>query len=176
MKQLHWGKTYNQTLSDRPPVIFNLLKDYIKPTDSILEIGAGAGMNLKYLLKNGFNNLTALDVNRFQLLLINEDEIKMINQSIQDYSLLGEKYDVIFSSSVLYFIPDEDASVFERIAKMANKYLITIEGEADYFPHIFGRDYNKIFSQFGFRQIEHKDNIFNSAGHFRVFEKYGTDN
>lgn len=170
MEQTNFGRDYDQTKSVRPPIIFQMLKKYIRKNDSIMEIGAGAGSNLKYLFDSGYHNLTALDVNKKQLNLIKNPKIKIINKAIQEFSP-DKKYDVVFSSSVLYLIPDEDCDVFERISKMVNKYLITIEGEVTTPPEIIGRDWNKIFCSLGFDEVEHITNVFNSCGHFRAFKK-----
>ena len=170
MKQTTWGKDYNQLTSEdypRSQFITDLIKKYALPTDSILEIGAGAGRNLSYLYANGFKNLTALDADKKQLDRITNKDIKIIHSSIQELEN-PEQYDIVFTSSCLFLIPHEDAEVFKKIEDMYKKYLITIEGEGQNDSiQIYGRDYSKVFKN----QIEHQSNIFNKWGHARVFSK-----
>ncbi len=127
-------------------------KDY-----SILEIGHGDGRNLHYLRQAGYDHVEGID--------------KANGMSVEEVSPIP--YDVVFSMSTLFLIPEGNEWVFEKIASMAQKYIVTIEGETTK-GHVIGRDYYTIFTNLGFEQIESEAEVFNKFGIMRVFKKHGT--
>jgi len=133
----------------RPNYIANLVEKYAKRTDSILEIGCGDGRNIKELEKRGYTNIRGID--------------KLDGESIEDTEL--PEFDIIFTASCLFLIPEENEWVFEKIENLCNKYLITVEGETTK-GKVIGRDYSKIFKN----QVFHAENVFNMYGHARVFK------
>lgn len=130
--------------------VFNrhIPKDY-----SILEIGCNDNRNVDFLKKNGYTNVTGID--------------KKHGSAIEDVE--PKKYDVIFTMSTLFLIKND--MVFEKVANMADKYIITIEGETSVGDELVGRDYSAIFIKHGFKQIEQENNVFNVYGVLRVMKK-----
>lgn len=145
-------------LIDRSKFLVEVFEKYIPKDASILEIGFGDGRNLHYLRLAGYNNVVGID--------------KANGTSIEDAE--PHKYDVIFTMSTLFLIPEGTEWVFEKIAMMAQKWIITLEGEVTKGNGVIGRDYTKIFSQFGFEEVEHQTDVFNTYGHLRVLRKHGT--
>jgi hypothetical protein len=127
----------------------------IPKESSILEIGCGDNRNLTFLQAHGYNLIVGID--------------KKYGSAIEDIQPI--EYDVIFTMSTLFLIPVENEWVFEKIAKMAKKWIITIEGETTAGNGVIGRDYNEIFSKFGFKQVEHQEDVFNKYGVLRVFKR-----
>lgn len=141
-----------EDLTHRSEFLYSVIKKYAFFDDTILEVGCGDGRNVEYLKKHGFINVTGID--------------KSLGTAIEDVPL--EMYDIIFTMSTLFLIKDE--SVFEKIAKMVDQFIITIEGETTK-GEVIGRDYQKVFEPLGFRQVRHQDKVFNDFGVLRVFEK-----
>jgi len=151
---------YDKDLHLRSLFLEDVFSEYKIPKDAkILEIGSGLGRNLKWLEIKGYTNLTGID--------------KKDGSAIED--VFEKEYDVIFTMSCLFLIPEENEWVFEKIARMTNKWLITIEGETTKGNGVIGRDYSKIFVPLGFEQIQHRGNVFNRYGHLRVFKKHGNN-
>ena len=175
LTQTYWDKEYNQLdpqWNYRSEFAHKILDKYAVHSDSILEIGAGAGRTTNYLYNKGFKDITALDVDKKQLDLITNSGIKKVNKTIQEHVEDNKKYDVVLTISTLYLIPYTDDNVFEEIAKIAKKYIITIEGEkgCGRFGRLYERNYGEVFSKFGFEEIECQKDVFNMFGVLRVLK------
>jgi hypothetical protein len=146
------------SLEDRSDFLLEVFRKYIPKNATILEIGHGDGRNLRRLFLDGYQFTFGID--------------KESGEAIEDVA--EDTYDVIFTMSCLFLIPETNEWVFEKIAKMAKKWLITIEGETTKGNGVIGRDYSKIFIPLGFDEVEHQTDVFNRYGHLRVFKKHGT--
>lgn len=135
----------------------DIFKRHIHKDDLILEIGAGDWGNVRSLTEAGYGKVIGIDKND--------------GSSIEDFPLV--EFDTIFTMSCLFLIPKENEWIFEKIAKMTKKWLITIEGETSK-GEVTGRDYGKIFTKLGFDEVEHNRYAFNIYGHIRIFKKNGT--
>lgn len=145
-----------EDLTYRSEFLYEVFKDFIDPSLTVLEIGCGDGRNVDYLKKRGYN---VVGIDKLHGTSIEEVEEKL--------------YDVIFTMSTLFQIPPENAWVFEKIARMANKYIITIEGETTHLKegdNLFGRNYTDVFYPFGFREVMREKNVFNEFGVLRVLK------
>lgn len=143
-------------LNQRSETLVEIFKDYAKKDDTILEIGCADGRNLRYLENAGYKNVEGID--------------KLHGTAIEDVPF--KEYDIIFTMSTLFLLPKESEWVFEKIADMAQKYIITLEGETTKTDiHLIGRDYTKVFAPFGYVEVEHQTPIFNKYGHLRVLKK-----
>jgi len=145
-------------LEDRSKFLVEVMDKYADKDNHILEVGFGDGRNLQFLRNAGYNRVEGID--------------KANGSSIEEVE--PHQYDVIYTMSTLFLIPETNDWVFEKIAAMAKKWIITIEGETTKGNGVIGRDYRKIFTKFGFEQIEHQTNVFNEYGVLRVFKKHGT--
>lgn len=91
-----------------------LLKKYLSQTDKILDLGCGAGRTTINLYKNGFKNITGLDIAN-NLLNFAQDycknhniNINFVNQSATEIQFDNETFDAaIFSYNGLMCIPGE---------------------------------------------------------------------
>jgi hypothetical protein len=137
----------------RSEFLLKVLDKYCAKDDHILEIGCADGRNVDFLRKNGYIRVEGID--------------KINGTAIEDVE--PKKYDVIFTMSTLFLIKDD--TVFEKIANMAEKYIITIEGETSVNDELVGRDYSAVFIKHGFQQVEEERNVFNVYGVLRVMKK-----
>lgn len=139
----------------RSETLVEVFNEYVDKEDSILEIGCGDGRNIRYLKEAGYGNVIGID--------------KIYGTAIEDEEF--KQYDIIYTMSTLFLIPSANEWVFEKIASMASKYLILFEGETTKGNGVVGRDYNEVFSKFGFTQVEHETPMFNQYGHLRIMKK-----
>lgn len=147
-------KKYKEELLDRSKFLFSIIKQVAEKGDTILEIGEGDGRNVEFLKEKGYN-VTGID--------------KLNGTAIEDVTIT--EYDIVYTMSTLFLIPPENSWVFEKISKMAKKYIITIEGETtDIRRDVWGRNYTEIFEQFGFKEVYHLYNIFNEYGVLRILK------
>lgn len=144
---------------DRTSLILEVIQKYASKEDRILEIGSGDGRNVSRLKLAGYD-VVGID--------------KLDGTSIEDVP--EEPYDVIFTMSTLFLIPKENEWVFEKIARMAKKLIITIEGETTKPElRLIGRDYTEVFGRSGFKEVEHRAGVFNKFGHLRVLKNERTN-
>jgi len=148
-------KSNEKSLLYRSEFLGEVFEVYIPYDWSILEIGAGDYRNINYLKEKGYTNIEGID--------------KKDGTAIEDVP--EKQYDVIYTMSTLFLIPPENNWVFEKIANMAKKMIITVEGETTSSNGVFGRDYHEVFMPYGFKQIDHQENVFNKYGVLRVLKK-----
>jgi 2-polyprenyl-3-methyl-5-hydroxy-6-metoxy-1,4-benzoquinol methylase len=156
-RHLHGGGQRNEYL-------VSLIKQYVKPdSSSILELGCYVGLNLSYLWREGYHNLSGVEINPEALRLMKQNfpdmQVITYEGDIEDrIKELGE-YDLVFTMAVLEHIHNDSEWIFSDIAQKVKRYLITIEGEKKtdvvselYFP----RNYKNIFEDLGLQQVYEK--------------------
>lgn len=123
----------------------------------IVELGCSVGRNLLALGREGFRNLSGVEINPKAALYARERGVQVFNMSIQDY-LSAHTADVFFTQSVLMHIPPEDEYIFEKMAEA--KMVITHEVEATGGigkEFKWSRNYQKVFEGLGMKQVAMKD-------------------
>jgi len=151
--------TKKSELLYRSKFLLKVFEEYVSKGDSIIEIGAGDWRNVDYLKEHGYVDIMGID--------------KKEGTSVEDWT--GNEFDVVFTMSTLFLIPPENEWVFKKIASAAKKYIITIEGETtDYSRDLWGRDYTKIFNEFGFEEVYKQDDVFNEYGVLRILKRCKT--
>jgi len=143
-----------EDLTYRSEYLFGVFEKWVDKDWSVLEIGSGMNRNVDYLNERGYN-VEGID--------------KEKGSAIEDVE--PKEYDVIYTMSCLFLIPPENNWVFEKIAKMAKRYIITIEGETASLPNVWGRNYTDIFMEQGFKEVERQKNVFNEYGVLRVLKR-----
>lgn len=150
-------KKYKKELLERSEFLYSVIKQLASKEDTILEIGEGDGRNVEFLMGKGYN-VVGID--------------KKNGTAIEEVE--PTQYDIVYTMSTLFLIPPENSWVFEKISKMAKRYIITIEGETtDTSRDVWGRNYKEVFEQFGFKEVYHQYNVFNEYGVLRILQKNG---
>ena len=129
---------------------------------SILEIGCNVGRNLDYLYKNGYANLSGVEISKYALIEFKErykethNNISLYNLSVENYYAKNNPPQVkmIFTMAVLEHIHNDSQWVFEKMAEQASRYLLTIEDEGSISWKHFPRNYKKVFEKCGMKQID----------------------
>lgn len=120
-----------------------------------MELGCGAGRNLAGLKKAGFKNLAGIEINEKALELGRKTfdlaGIELTCSAIED-ALIPE-VDCIYTHGVLMHLPPESEGVFETIANKAKSFILTVENESITGNLQWPRNYEKIFTAFGWRQL-----------------------
>ncbi|ELZ82251.1 hypothetical protein C455_03549 [Haloferax larsenii JCM 13917] len=170
--------------------IHQILDDAIDPSASVLELGCGSGRHLSHLRDNGFESVYGID--------INDDSFEVMREAYPELAASGTFYaaaiedvveefddgqfDVVYSIETLQHIHPDDAWVFEELARCTNDLLVTVENEGadddqsngsdvndtQYDFPLYYRDWNDIFTQFGFSQ---RDVARDDPDTLRVFER-----
>jgi len=133
----------------------------ILKNDSILEVGPNSGFVLSHLFKKGYCNLTGIDINPAIIKTMKDlfpdmyKHSKIIIGTFENElpKLKDNSYSLVYSHAVLMHIHSKSNFIFEEIARIAKKYIITIEAEATISVRHFPRNYKKIFENLGFKQV-----------------------
>ena len=156
----------------------NLLKD-----DPILELGPNSGFILSFLNKNGFHNLTGIEINPDAIKTMKEyfpnlyENSTIINDSFENAlpQIPNNSFVLVYSMGAIMHVPAESNFIFENIARISKKYIISVEGENMLSSRHYPRDYKKIYENLGFKQIFFEmteGNVDEWANlHFRIFQK-----
>jgi len=149
----------------------------------ILEIGSNVGRNLNLLLKEGFNNLTGVEINPIAIEYMEKyfpelnERIDIYQSSIENCIKLfsDNQFDLVFTMAVLEHIHPDSEWIFKEIVRIT-KGLITIEDECNQNQRVFKRNYFDIFNKLGMEEIVERnledlyDNDFDGFM-CRVFKK-----
>ena len=159
--ELHDGNRpidYAQKDTSMVKVFSNILNGHIDKNSPILELGSNAGANLNYLSKRGYTNLSGIEINSQAILQIKQSfpelNATIFNSSLEDklISIPDNSYDLIFSMAVLLHIHPDSNFIFDEISRISRRYVCTIEGENNYCPWCFPRNYKRVFERRGFEQ------------------------
>ena len=141
----------------RSDYLLSVITKYIDKKETILEIGCNIGRNLNALYKEGYSGLTGIDINTKALKQSKQIypnlKATLINDSIENWAKDKKRYDCVYTMAVMIHLPYESNWVFKEIAKKAKHALITIEDEENVTWKHFPRDYKKIFSRFGWKEV-----------------------
>jgi SAM-dependent methyltransferase len=148
----------------RSEFLVKLFNKHVENMDAtILELGCNVGRNLNFLYNKGYRNLTGVEINPAALQLMRtkfpemSSNITLFNSSIESKikEFNDKKFDVVFTMAVMMHIPYESNWIFEQIARITNKVLVTIENENDFAKKNFLRNYQLIFEKLGMTQIDY---------------------
>lgn len=132
------------------------------PHGPILEIGSNAGRNLHHLFKAGFTDLVGIEISPSAVEVLRSFYPDLINvpvfvSPVEDViaSFLDDSFECVFTMAVLEHIHYDSDWVFSHIARIAKR--ITIEDELRSGVRHFQRNYERVFTEYGMRQIHMED-------------------
>ncbi len=122
------------------------------------------GRNLWYLHSAGFNTLHGLEINEEAVRLFREQfpetaAVSTIHVGPAEaliHKLPDRAYDLTYTMAVLEHVHRESEWIFEHIARITKKWLLTIEDEGSTSWRHFPRNYRRVFERYRFRQVKHE--------------------
>ena len=115
----HWKAYYEKTKQDPPRPLLIKALPFVHTRGHALDIGAGALSDSKYLLLEGFKQVTALDkesVSEAVRQAVTDSTFEYITFSFEDFVFPLTTYDFITAQYSLLFIhPSEFSRVFQSI-------------------------------------------------------------
>lgn len=95
-------------------VVGVLVKYNINKSSNILDAGCGTGGGIKFLKENGYNRIKGFDLSPHAVRACKEYGLNVVKGNIKNISTVfsGEKFDVVISNDVLYFLEREDIKFF----------------------------------------------------------------
>lgn len=151
----------------------------------ILEVGCGVGRHLAAFADAGFTELSGVDLNADALAVLREKypELAAVGQfhaaTIEAYleGVDTDAFDAVFSVETLQHIHPDETWVFEELARVTDDMLVTVENESgergtvnhvdDKLP-LYYRDWQRVFTDLGFEQIETVERKRDTVRFFRA--------
>jgi SAM-dependent methyltransferase len=193
--QEYWESSANSDVNNpmsyaaKDTSIVNLMASFWHPEVhaglSVLELGCNCGVNLNALSHLGYDRLAGVEINEAAVDLIPKafpDLSTMVwTGSFEDVlpSLADGSSDVVFSMASLMHVHPSSHFVFHEIARVARKYIATVDDEDESCGYVFPRDYQRVFERLGFDQVrERKVPHINAYSNYwkytmRLFRKAG---
>lgn len=142
----------------RTEYLVGLFERFIDKSYSVLEVGSNVGRNLSGLWEAGYSVLTGIEINDsavdLMYLTYPGMEAFVYRMPAEDMGKLGTMTEgVVFSMCVLMHIHPDSEFIFKEMARVANKYIITIEDEVKETWRHCPRNYKEVFEPFGFEQV-----------------------
>lgn len=123
---------------ERSELVRGALDRFVAPDAPVLELGCSAGRHLAHLHDNGYGDLHGLDVN--------PDSFDVMRDAYPDLAESGEFYveaiedalggfeddafAAVYSVQTLQHVPPENEWVFDELARVTEKLLVTVEVES----------------------------------------------
>lgn len=149
--------------------LFKEVLPYLSKESAMLEIGCNVGRSLNYLHRHGYRNLTGIEIGCEAVELMKASFPEMyrdsriiigdVTEEIKKLSTNG--YDLVFCHSVLVSISPRCNHIFKEMARVSNKFILTLENEGSYT--VYPRNFKKMFEKQGYKMIVSK--IFTAACH-----------
>lgn len=172
-EQIHnyWKSRSDESVSNRihtnidiprRQFLLALLEPEVRNDEKILELGCQVGGTLNYLYENGYANLAGIEINSEALNVLRREfpelasNAELYGSSIEDKitDFEPDEVDTCFTMAVLEHIHPESEWIFEEMARITSKCIITIEDESAVSSRHIPRDYSEIFTNFGFELVK----------------------
>ncbi len=142
--------------------LVEIFQQFIKP-GRILEIGTNAGRNLHHLYATGYTNLVGIEINPAAVATLRNvypelSDVPVHVGSVEDIigAFTDKSFECVFTMAVLEHVHFDSDWIFAHIARIA-RCVITIEDELRSGKRHFPRNYERVFTNFGMRQIHMED-------------------
>lgn len=152
----------NDETINRSQLLLKLFNEYVHDKSfNILELGCNIGRNLNFLYKNGYYNLSGIEINNLAIKSISDfypkmyNKIRLYNDSIENSikSFNNDEFDVMYTMAILEHIHPSSEWIFHEISRITKYILITIEDELGVSYRHFPRNYKDIFENLEMKQI-----------------------
>ena len=118
--------------------------EYVKPQNSVLEIGCGDGAFIRMCKQKGVQQMTGLELNEKVVNELRHAGVDAHNITIENFALQGKRFDVVCSFQVLEHVYDVHSFLSAAINSLNENGLLII-GVPNSHPYMFGSDlYNTL--------------------------------
>lgn len=155
--------------------IERVFQRHLDQDSSVLELGFGSGRHLSHLNQHGYNSLTGVDVNDDALAVMADAYPELADQGTFHVAAIGDvigdfsddQFDAVFSVETLQHVHPAAEWAFADLHRITGDLLVTVENESEddradgsavtYVDEglpLYHRDWNAVFSDAGFVEIE----------------------
>jgi SAM-dependent methyltransferase len=142
--------------------LVELLAPYVDTDGHVLELGCNVGRNLHYLYRDGFRDLSAIEINGSALELFAEeypeayDATRVYCEPFEERLPMmdTDSVDLTFTFAVLAHVHPDLEYVFDEMVRVTDGHVVTFENEHDTSHKQLPRNYQTVFEDRGCRQVE----------------------
>lgn len=136
-------------LQSQSELLCTLISRHVDQDARILEPGCNIGRNLVYLHKNGYKNLTGIEINPKALDILSQEhpdiykdiDTKAERMEVALPQLNDKVFDLTFTMAAIKHIHPKSEFVFGELARVTSDYIITVEDEYTTTGSDFPRNY-----------------------------------
>ncbi len=174
------GYQYYLKLDDLARMLLEEIISRTKPADHVLDLGCNVGRELNELWRRGYRHLTGVEIGVEPVRAMREvfPEMAMgarifnrsMTEAVREFE--DDEFEVVFAHGSLVSLSAREQFVFDEMARISKKYIVTVENEWSLL--LFPRDFGKVFTSRGFRQIHYAEFLQKELAKkaaLRVFEK-----
>ena len=167
-----------------------ILDRFVGSDASVLELGCSSGRHLSELHEHGFDELAGVDINEdaFDVMADAYPSLEAAGTFYCDAieEVVGAfddgQFDAVYSVETIQHVHPDDAWVFDELARIADDLLVTVENEGDSATKgspgedvnyvrddvpLYYRDWNRVFTELGFVEVEATSTDRNTVRAFR---------
>jgi SAM-dependent methyltransferase len=166
---------------------------YVPEAARVLEVGCGSGRHLEHLRRQGYEELTGVDINPDAVAAMESHYPQLAGTATVHVDALesflpdqpDDAFDAVYSVETLQHVHPEDEAVFDELARVTGDLLVTAENEGngptrgrasevsyvesddDAFP-LYHRDWKGVFADRGAVQLLCEPGARDTVRAFRV--------
>ena len=146
------GYLDNKVTTLRSEYLHKIVSEHFTSDIKILELGSNVGRNLNFLHKNGYRDLTGVEINLDAIKLMATYYPKCFEDSKIRYGAIEnlikrfatDEFDLVFTVAVLEHIHPESEWIFKEMQRIS-KSILVIEDEWSWSTRHCPRNYNRVF-------------------------------
>jgi SAM-dependent methyltransferase len=165
---------------------------YVADDARVLEVGCGSGRHLEYLRRQGYEDLTGVDINPDAVAAMADHYPRLAGTATVHVDALesflpdqpDDAFDAVYSVETLQHVHPDDERVFDELVRVTGDLLVTAENEGngptrrtdavsyvesgdDEFP-LYHRDWKAVFTERGAVQLLCEPGARDTVRAFRV--------
>ena len=174
------GYKHYLELDDAAKKLLDQVKARTNTGDSVIDLGCNVGRDLNELWNAGYRSLTGVEIGLAPVRAMREvfpemaAGARIVNKSMDEAirEFWDAEFKLVYTHGSLISLNAGKQSVFDHMCRITQRWIITVENEWN--PVLFPRDFSKVFTDRGMRQVYSE--IIRKLGSrnqtvLRVFEK-----
>lgn len=142
--------------------LHNFWSPQVQKSDSLLEIGANCGVNLYHLNRLGYHNIAGVEISSLAIEQMRQSfpgldqRAKIYLGSAEEIlpTIPSSSYDVVFTMGAAMHIHPASNFIFGEMARIARKYICSLEPEVANSNFVFARNYRRVYEHYGCSQLK----------------------
>jgi SAM-dependent methyltransferase len=168
------GYQHYLELSEGSKQLLSEIQSRTSPNDKILDLGCNVGRELNHLWQAGYRNLTGVEIGEEPVRAMREvfpslaQGARILNASmtaaVREFK--NGEFDLIYAHGSLVSLSAREQYVFDEMSRITRRWLLVLENE--WSGMLFPRDFGRVFSARGMREVATTEVLTRPPGKSRV--------